>query len=78
MSPLDRMVAILLAHDDEVDLMEGERLWRAIKAAAEKGEHRGDCTREPESCPVCTAAKLRQEAERALDWLRGSGLTGAP
>lgn len=69
MSPLDRMVAILLAHDDEVDFMEGERLWRSIKAAAEKGKHRGDCIREPESCPVCAAVRLRQEAERALEYL---------
>lgn len=63
---IDRVVVAQLALDDEVPFSVSEKMWAAtVQDVEENPAHRGDCVKEPQTCPVCFVQN-RIKAARAL------------
>ena len=62
----------LWANDDEVTFKEAEKMWKLCQEDSKRGHH-GDCTKEPNSCAVCTINKFLQRADSILE-IKGIGI----
>jgi hypothetical protein len=65
---VDALVIAILADDDGIPISAARKMWDGANEEARKG-HRGDCTKEPQTCAVCFVNARRASGQLILNYV---------